>query len=515
MIDSKTYIGWAFSPAPQIRANDEVANFDSYYFQTGPYVGIEKKLTAPVVGFDRSIMELAYSYLGGSPQNLGSSSHELLFRLGAKADLFNITQNTPLTFVPKIGLGGALNWMNFGRGFPLEMEPSINGQIQLGLNVIPYCNSSTTCLSISAGLYAERALLAPLPYNNYGGFLSFDFLMLDSPTGTAPFHPDEKLVKAHDDAIADAATKKSEESFRLIEDARKKAEAEAYRKAEEARKAKEAKEEALRIKKEREEAQIRAELAQSKELIASLKDEAGKKADEVQKEIDAVKKTVFTETFDSFVKEIRKQPVGSLYLLLPMQINFGNGNPDITLTKQEFPKIRKILKSNPQLDRYVLALGNLINSIIQHPTRDQIKIEIHVKGYANDTGKPDINKQLALDRVQSVIDYLVRGEFTSRLKKDGTTKKHTAKNLILDADGNVVPPLRELMATPLLSIINENEKNPVEAKKSIADDFGIDAATHDAGYRLVRIEIVIYKNGKELSPAALKEFLEEKAAEKK
>lgn len=148
------------------RTDPEYNEYETGYFQGGVYAGYDRVMINPerlrwlLEGSLRT--QLDYYYLGGDEGNLGSHKHQYSL-LGGWKQRFNpfVTWNGQAPYWlfvdPMMGLGVADNELNFGRGFPLEQETSLNFLARLGGGV-EYCFHANACLAVKAGYDLERSL---------------------------------------------------------------------------------------------------------------------------------------------------------------------------------------------------------------------------------------------------------------------------------------------------------------------------------------------------------------------
>lgn len=160
------YISGYLNPNDLVKRNVELENYATNYFAGGFRVGIHQRLkdenlpwfirgTGPMV-------EAGYNYIGGDDTSLGSHRHEVDLRFGWRQYFAN-----HVFITPKFGFGQAYNWLNFGRGFPLEKEVSTMIGFE-GLGGLEFCVNANTCLAVEGGYFYEETMSGEPEYNNQG-----------------------------------------------------------------------------------------------------------------------------------------------------------------------------------------------------------------------------------------------------------------------------------------------------------------------------------------------------------
>lgn len=146
------------------RTAPEYQTYETGYFQGGFYAGYDRVLVIPKsprwLAEGSLRLEADYYYLGGDEGNLGSHKHQWS-ALGGWKQRFDpfFDSGRPVRFFvdPMAGFGIAGNRLNFGRGFPLDQETSLNFLARLGGGV-EYCFHDKACFAIKAGYDIERSL---------------------------------------------------------------------------------------------------------------------------------------------------------------------------------------------------------------------------------------------------------------------------------------------------------------------------------------------------------------------
>jgi len=183
--------------------------------------------------------------------------------------------------------------------------------------------------------------------------------------------------------------------------------------------------------------------------------------------------------------------------------------------------------SNPQLDHFMRTVYKWFKRV-NPDGKDDYRMIIRVKAYANDTGTPKHNRELVLGRSHAVIDYLVadkKGEVyqskikgmksidsEERLREVGSDAQRKICGF-QDSHGGRVGSLKELAGKGDVEIINENEelikKHPEhDPIMDITDEFKVHISdASDPSYRTVRFGIQLLRNGLHLENIEMDKFI--------
>ncbi|MBI2343379.1 MAG: hypothetical protein HYV02_03440 [Deltaproteobacteria bacterium] len=143
--------GWSW-----LRRLEELAPYETDYAMTELTLGME---WAEAIGEEvvvGPVVEVSYGFLGGTDENRGSHRHHLMARGGGRLRLFDL-----LFLDLKAGAGGAMNALDFGKGFPLPTEYTVNvqGQVSVGGMI---CLGSGLCLTPLVQYTQDMAVTDPL-----------------------------------------------------------------------------------------------------------------------------------------------------------------------------------------------------------------------------------------------------------------------------------------------------------------------------------------------------------------
>lgn len=148
-----------------IRRAVELDPYDVNYHGVDLHLGVENGESFPLLGFlpipewvarMNVFGEVGYGYTGGDEKNLGSHRHQLLFRGGLRTRLFDW-----VALDASAAIGGAINRLNFGKGFPPPTEFTVNGH--LGASVgFQLCLGRDLCITPYVAFDYERSLIDPL-----------------------------------------------------------------------------------------------------------------------------------------------------------------------------------------------------------------------------------------------------------------------------------------------------------------------------------------------------------------
>lgn len=157
---SNTLLTFGATVGPSwFRRGTELDPYERDYFTTDLSLGVMGReaftffdlVPAEVLKW-RWMADLDFSYTGGDEKNLGSHRYQLLLRGGLRATLFDL-----LTLDTEAGVGGAINYLNFGKGFPLPAEFTVNLQARAALG-IELCLNRDLCLTPTVGVALEQSL---------------------------------------------------------------------------------------------------------------------------------------------------------------------------------------------------------------------------------------------------------------------------------------------------------------------------------------------------------------------
>ena len=159
-----------FSPN-DLRQRVEFPGFQTGYFQAQTHLGYQRPLFRTrnnrfALGW---LNEAGFSYVGGNEGNLGSRLYQPQILTGLRAEFFNHAYLSV-----HVGTGVAFNYLNFGRGIPLDLEVTWNGQLRGELGV-QHCFSQSFCPSVFVGYFVETTLAGPIHYINEGPFIGLRF----------------------------------------------------------------------------------------------------------------------------------------------------------------------------------------------------------------------------------------------------------------------------------------------------------------------------------------------------
>lgn len=407
----------------------ELLPYDENYFATEIALGVEIPTSYVLhneIARLNIISDLGFSYTGGDEKNIGSHIFSLAARGGVRIRLFDV-----LFLDGTVGAGWAYNRLNFGKGFPLPVENTINLQANLTFGA-EFC-WDRVCVAPFAGFSWDMSLNAPL---YQGAFFNGGFRMSWRPDYA---HSDHADIAEPPDECPGCGEKKFVLPPNVVE-----------------------------------------------QVITANLVEFG----------------------------------------LERYTYYTNDNPDFDIQVEWFGHqggTAAPCLANAKLDNYIRTLkrwGEKFEDLKRMGGTDTIEIVLRMKGYANDTGAPARNADLALFRSQGVIDYLTKGGAISHLrevfpelfarrrvqimKKYGidlnrVTLRHACG--AQDSAGRNIGTLAPLLApNGFLKVVNENVTTPQNPVADIHTDFAtIDP--DDPSLRRARIAIEILKNGQPL-PAA-------------
>jgi outer membrane protein OmpA-like peptidoglycan-associated protein len=167
----KLYFGGSLSPNT-VKKIGEKAPYATSYSTLSVNLGLEYPLlfqTLPFWDFRKTtgnaVIELDYSSLRGAEINRGSHREQGEIKLGWKQGMEAFLPSDQVFVQAQAGLGVGPNWMDFGKGSPLQMEvaASLGGQFLAGYQ---YC-FDLTCVSGAIGGFVERSF-GSTPFSNQG-----------------------------------------------------------------------------------------------------------------------------------------------------------------------------------------------------------------------------------------------------------------------------------------------------------------------------------------------------------
>lgn len=158
-----TFLSVQVSPN-SLRRFIELDDYDTNYFMFIGEVGYFRDVSSR---FPRALQDSGVVFLFsgsaimGSSENLGSHRLQGALQTGWEQHFFH-----NIFVSPKVGVGLAENWLNFGKGFPLERQTSFMGQVSLTAGASFYRGAAV--YSIYAGGFYEQTLFGNPDYENMG-----------------------------------------------------------------------------------------------------------------------------------------------------------------------------------------------------------------------------------------------------------------------------------------------------------------------------------------------------------
>lgn len=330
-----------------IRGGRELSHYDTSYWGMALHAGTEWP-SQPWTPFSSTpVAALSYIYTGGDDVNRGSHRHAGFLNGGLRGRFCSGLLNLDGT----VGVGLANNHLNFGKGIPLPEDWSANGQVQIAA-AMTFCGHWGICIGPRAAVTLDGSAVGDPAYGALHVLLGFE-----------------------------VQTKKSAREGRFRSDI--------------------IEQDTVNSIKERD-----YEISVLRKRLAADRDATG----------NPTTKAILEKANDLERKLAERGRVEYRWITtLPGEVLFQNHRTDLALLPQEFsnPNFESLEArckvGNSVLDAVIRGVNARLANIRRENTGDppRYKIELAIRGFANDTGNPLTNRALADGRMRAIYDYLM------------------------------------------------------------------------------------------------------------
>lgn len=386
MGDMPIYSGAGAGPA-RLRDNRELSSYDTRYWGAEFHLGREWPGQKWTPLSSTPIAALSYDYTGGDDANRGSHRHAGFLHGGLRGRFWSGV----LAVDGMAGAGVANNHLNFGKGVPLPEDWSLNAQALLSAQ-LSYCFNSGLCLGPRVATTLDGSIFGDPAYTALRVVLGFEMRM-----------------------EGNSVSERTGEG-RSLQDTAASLKARDY------------------------------EIAVLRQRLAADRDTAG----------NPTTKALLGRAADLEKKLAERGRVEYRWITtLPGEVLFQNNRSDIALLPQEFsthPQFDSLdvrcKLGNPVLDAVIRGVTTRLANIRRENagTSPRYKIELAIRGFANDTGNPQTNQALADGRMRAIYDYLTGSCGTMTARGDRIPALVPATDLairMLNASANPAEDIRQ------------------------------------------------------------------------